>query len=308
MGDAFQSMPATITTHIIGLLSPQSAANLSQTDKHFHSLTANKLWADYSEHIVKQIADYNDSWEYPSRGTPVRLVRAWLTLGKTEWVGALDRDGAATIAQAIRTDEKKHPKLTSITINILQHEQNLYDFNNVLEFLLHNKGENIKTINIGTDDWIGQCPDDLNIHVVADCCPNLISITVESSMLTNVSIEYLALKCKLLEHVDLEGTSDTHPEDMMGVFSGIYDAGIIALAKNCQNLKYLDVGLSCLSDKSLVALGENCPHLSWIRLYNYNEANDMEYLISDQKHYGPVGLKALTEGCKHIEISYRGHR
>ena len=293
-------MPATITNEIIGLLSPQSAANLSQTAKYFHDLTAKKRWADYSEHIIKPIADYNEIFSH--RGTPVRLVRAWLTLGKTEWVGALDMDGAATIAQAIIMDEKKHPKLTSIAISMHKYQQHDYDFNRVLEHLLSDGGgENLKTINIGTDYWFGHCPIDRYINLVADCCPNLTSITVEGSSLTDKSIKRLA-KCTLLEHVDLEGTSDIDLDDKDGVYCGICDAGIIALAENCKNLKYLNAGLSRLGDESLIALGENCQKLSWIRIYDYDDkAED----VDGQTHYGPVGLKALTEGNKFIKISYR---
>jgi len=303
--NAFRGMPESITTQIIGILSPQDTIALSQTDRLFRHWTEDKRKA--TREIVAEIADFNRGNQFGlthmfSRGgTLVELVKRWLTSGMTNWVGTLNTDGATEIAEAII--RKKCPKLTSIDINIYYHQPH---FNKVLGILLsRGGGDNITTINIGTnyeEGARGSTSDD-DIRLVAQHCPSLISVTVEGSFLHSESIIQLATKCTQLEHVDLVGTSAF--KSYMGP-SNIDDAGIIALAKHCKNLKYLDVGgLKLLTDKSLVALGKFSKHLGWIRLYRWHNKKQETRVFYYPTLYGQPGLKALMEGCKNIEISYK---
>ena len=302
--DAFSRVPEHITKMIIDILSPKDTIALSETGIEFHNLTAGKRSADFnSNKIVTEIAKFNSGNEFglSHRGTPLELVEKWLTLGKTNWVGTLDIAGATEIARAITVN--KHPKLTSIDINIYFQQP---DFNDVLGLLLSGGGgENIETINIGTNYWPILSTNDDAIQMVAQHCPNLISITVEGSRLHSGSIIDLALKCTLLEHVDLEGTSNEFK--LYKGHSTIDDAGIIALAENCKNLRYLDVGgLRRLTDESLIALGKKCPELYWIRLYRWHVKERENGIPYSRVYYGQRGLTALMRGCEHIKISYRG--
>jgi len=303
----FSKLTYVVTTTITGFLSPKDTIALSETSRHFRDLTAGKRLAD--KKIVGDIADFNRKLKEDKvnkGGTSLELVERWLALGiMTNWVGALDEAGAIKISQAITRNN--HPKLTSLDIHI-HFGQTTQKFNRVLDILLgSNKGTNLKTLIIGTDDYwdedgkgiIGCSTSDDDIGLVAHYCPNLTSITVEGSYLHNNFIIHLAKKCIYLEHVDLEGPSCIFTMDKMR--SDIDDVGIIGLAENCINLKHLNIGgLSQPTDKSLFALGEKCPNLSWIRLYTVLNHGGMDPTIPIQ--YSQDGLEALKEGCM---ISYR---
>jgi len=123
---------------------------------------------------------------------------------------------------------------------------------------------------------------DLGIKTLVSGCPSLKRMNLYSlKRITDESIYEIASKSKFLQNINLccyetqineesiiALAQSCHYIDSIHLgFSNITDIGVIEIAKNCPNLKFIDLfGNSKITDDSIIEISKNCPLLQRLGL------------------------------------------
>jgi len=116
--------------------------------------------------------------------------------------------------------------------------------------------------------------DDSVVFEVAQLCPDLSSLDVSNSIVTDTALKAVAVACPLLSSLNVGGTNK------------ITDEGIMAIAASCHMLASLDVsGTGKVSDEGIEAIAASCPALTSLDVWGTGGR------ITDK------GIKAIAASC-----------
>lgn len=122
-------------------------------------------------------------------------------------------------------------------------------------------------------------------------CPNL-EVLETTNVIGDQGLEVVALTCKRLKRLRIERGAD---DQGMGVEPGaVTQRGLVAVAQGCQDLEYLAVYVSDITNEALENIGAKLQNLNDFRLVLL----DTEEAITDM----PLdsGVRALLQGCQNM--------
>ncbi|XP_068648438.1 F-box protein SKP2A-like [Aristolochia californica] len=125
---------------------------------------------------------------------------------------------------------------------------------------------------------------DRSLYALAHGCPSLIKLNISGcSAFSDVALSYLTIVCKNLKNLNLCGcvkaVSDNSLKAIAGNCSqlqylnlgwcdGVTDLGVMSLALGCPDLRAIDLcGCVLITDESVIALANRCHHLRSLGLY-----------------------------------------
>jgi hypothetical protein len=143
---------------------------------------------------------------------------------------------------------------------------------------------------------------DAAMNVIAQSCPELGLIDIDSVLLTDVSMEAFARGCPLLEAVYISKCIR------------ITSVGIKVIAENCRNLKFIDISWTYIGDEGLVTLAECCPKLIELQARFCSNISDIGLLVVasmsqlqrfDMPRHNAFStnvLQRFANGCSNLKI------
>ena len=114
----------------------------------------------------------------------------------------------------------------------------------------------------------------------------IISIFLDNTQVTNNGIIEMVKKFKKLQHITLNN------------MDGVTDESIIEIAKNCPELKKIEMELVAVTENGLYALANSCPKLEKISLFGNDGGGVIDY-----------GIIAIAEKCpklREIQLGQTG--
>jgi hypothetical protein len=145
------------------------------------------------------------------------------------------------------------------------------------------------------------------IIAAATLCSQLYHLDLHSTTLTNAGLRTITQTCRLLHHINI------------GCCDELSDAGIIALAQHCPQLKQLDVSELDLTDAAMTALASSCHLLRVLTIGRNNNITDVSILaiaagcplleslcIPLCGNITDDSITALARGCAHLHQLYLG--
>eukprot|EP00899_Mesostigma_viride_P009017 jgi/Mesvir1/18116/Mv09413-RA.1 len=165
----------------------------------------------------------------------------------------------------------------------------------------------------------GKCPDLTTLSTVTrqtreaecqpDCwdwmslieCGERLDWTKPVWCLNDRTLATVAAKCPRLRHVDVRVAFFHDDGNMLNCLPGqVSDAGIIALAENCPDLRYLNaVGLP-VTDKAVAELATHCPNLETLMI---GKTSEVDYITERTRGAGvtSLGISLLAQGCPRLK-------
>ena len=126
---------------------------------------------------------------------------------------------------------------------------------------------------------------DVSLQALAENCPNLVSINLKHTSITDHGVRLLVQKCPHLYRVRIFGCAVT-------------DTGLKEVAKYAKRLSWLDLGQCTeIGDEGLIPLAQGCPGLQWLDISRKREENDAALQrITD------LGIIAIVKNCRDLEL------
>ena len=168
---------------------------------------------------------------------------------------------------------------------------------------------------------------DSSLYALAHGCPNLVKLNISGcSAFSDSALAYLTSCCRNLKNINLCGCVRAATDRALqavaqncsqlqylnlGWCEGVTDKGVISLALGCPELKALDLcGCVLITDESVIELANGCPHLRSLGLYYCQNITDKAmYSLANSRTKGKHGLwesvrkSADEEGLMNLNIS-----
>ena len=172
---------------------------------------------------------------------------------------------------------------------------------------------------------------DISMHALAQGCPNLVHLDISwCDMITGNGIKSLAEGCRKLQNFIAKGWfvyrfkkklrrdfPDFFPQTFY-YFSGcmhIHDEGLMHLAKNCTDLRKVNVqGCRNIQDEGVIRLAESCPELAYLCVSNCSHLTDAALLsmsancsrlttleCASVSQFTDTGFGSLARNCHLLE-------
>eukprot|EP00899_Mesostigma_viride_P018868 jgi/Mesvir1/26983/Mv20695-RA.1 len=124
------------------------------------------------------------------------------------------------------------------------------------------------------------CPfTGVGLRAVADGCRQLESLDITNCTILGSAFAYLATRCPQLRRLNVIG--DDIEEQR------VHDDALLALGRNCRELRKLTIDAEEVSDDGIAALAGGCPSLEHLHLGICNNASD-------------AGITAIAQGCPQL--------
>ncbi|KAJ4965181.1 hypothetical protein NE237_017030 [Protea cynaroides] len=157
---------------------------------------------------------------------------------------------------------------------------------------------------------------DCSLYALAHGCPNLTKLNISGLAFSDTALAYLTGFCRNLKSLNLCGCLRTATDTALqaiaynckqlrylnlGWCDGVTDVGVICLALGCPDLRSLDLcGCVLITDESVIALADRCLHLRSLGLYYCQN-------ITDRAMYSLANSKVKSKHDLWNSVKRRGY-
>lgn len=126
--------------------------------------------------------------------------------------------------------------------------------------------------------------------------PDLTMVYLSDTLIGNAGLVALANGCRNLKLIRLDNTQ-------------ISDDGAVVLSNKCKHLRDALLNNTQVGNDGVVALANNCPKLSWVGLHNCSQVNDdgiaelgkkckqLRHVFVNRTQVSESGAQALADAC-----------
>lgn len=141
------------------------------------------------------------------------------------------------------------------------------------------------------------------LNAIGTYCKELTCLSIEKSECTETGLTQLAENCPKLQHLNLNGSNNIMPQEMIAFFSDRFlgltsinfgncrwatNNVIKSLASSCRDLREVNFQYCPIRDDALIALSEHCTQLRQLEIRSCRNITD-------------TGIMALAKSCVRLE-------